>query len=77
MDKDGAKTLPQGEATRNPAPLPNGYNIEIEVDDSDIITFTGKINPKHYAGKAVNQIWTAMFNTARQLTEAWEKHYNE
>lgn len=55
----------------------DGYDIDITVDDDGIILFTGKINPKRFSGKAVNQIWNAMFRSARALTDAWEKNFNE
>jgi len=77
MAKDGEKTSHQKADTKATAPLEKGYNIQIEVDDDDIITFTGKINPRHYLHKPANQIWSAMYSSARDLVAAWEAHYNE
>lgn len=59
------------------APLKKGYNIQIEVDDNDIISFSGKINPRFYQGKASKQIWNAMYKSARDLVEAWERYKDE
>lgn len=59
------------------APLEKGYDIKIEVDDNDIITFSGTINPRKHRNKASHQIWTAMYTSARDLIAAWEKHYDE
>ena len=59
------------------APLERGFNIDFNVNDDEIIEFTGKINPKYYRKKASHQIWTALHYSARILVEAWEKHKNE
>lgn len=52
-----------------------GYDIQFDVDDKGVVTFTGSIDTKFYRTKATNQIYTAMYNSTRMLIEAWEKHY--
>ncbi len=77
MDKAGENRSPQEVVTESTAPLRKGYDIQIDVDDNDIITLTGKINPRFYRRKASEQIWSAMYSSARDLIAAWEAHYNE